>query len=331
MMNRLAIALLVLAVIVSEISCAQAGLDYAHRYHKRRSNLSRMKKATSAGKISRRACRVRPSSVTNLPSVPATQSISDSGLVSYVPITISETPITSSLQPAVAISTTQPAVDASVVSSSSASPRTAPTVVSSAEPVAVSSFTSSANDTPTALTTTAAALSTISVTSSSAFVATLASSSAAAITSSVSSTSPSDIDRYLSDQNTVRAQHGAVALTWNDTLAAAAQEWANGCVFEHSGGTLGPYGENLAAGTGSGYGIAAAIQSWTDEASQYNPSDPVASHFTQVVWKATTEVGCGMQECNGIFPASYGPAQYYVCEYFIQGNVEGEFSENVQM
>ncbi|KZT07551.1 PR-1-like protein [Laetiporus sulphureus 93-53] len=146
----------------------------------------------------------------------------------------------------------------------------------------------------------------------------------------VSATSPSDIDQYLSDQNTVRAQHGAVALTWNDTLATAAQEWANGCVFEHSGGKLGPYGENLAAGTGSSYGIAAAIKSWTDEASQYNPSDPVASHFTQVVWKATKQVGCGMQECNGIFPASYGPAKYYVCEYFPQGNVEGEFSENVQ-
>lgn len=69
-------------------------------------------------------------------------------------------------------------------------------------------------------------------------------------------------------------------------MANAAQTWANKCVFQHSGGTLGPYGgtkvssvlllqllltkrnyaENLAAGTGSGYGIQQAVQSWTNEA-----------------------------------------------------------------
>jgi pathogenesis-related protein 1 len=55
-------------------------------------------------------------------------------------------------------------------------------------------------------------------------------------------TSSSDIDQYLSAHNTVREQHGAADLTWNDTLASAAQQWANGCIFEHSGGSLGPYG-----------------------------------------------------------------------------------------
>jgi uncharacterized protein YkwD len=47
----------------------------------------------------------------------------------------------------------------------------------------------------------------------------------------------------------VRAQHGASPLSWDNTLEAAAQKWANNCVFEHSGGKLGPFGENLAAGT----------------------------------------------------------------------------------
>lgn len=54
--------------------------------------------------------------------------------------------------------------------------------------------------------------------------------------------SPSDIDSYLSAHNTVREAHGATDLVWNNTLATAAQNWANGCVFEHSGGSLGPYG-----------------------------------------------------------------------------------------
>ena len=63
----------------------------------------------------------------------------------------------------------------------------------------------------------------------------------------------------------MRAQHGAADLTWSDDLAASAQTWANNCVFKHSGGTLGPFGENLAAGTGSSYGIASAVKSWTHE------------------------------------------------------------------
>jgi hypothetical protein len=38
----------------------------------------------------------------------------------------------------------------------------------------------------------------------------------------------------------------------------------------------------------------------------YNAQDPQPSHFTQVVWKATTQVGCAVKDCTGIFPASYG-------------------------
>lgn len=59
------------------------------------------------------------------------------------------------------------------------------------------------------------------------------------------STPSSDIQAYLDGHNNVRAKHGAAALTWSDKLAAAAQKWADHCVFEHSGGSLGPYGENL--------------------------------------------------------------------------------------
>jgi len=125
------------------------------------------------------------------------------------------------------------------------------------------------------------------------------------------STSSSDIQQYLSAHNSVRAQHGAAPLSWSNNLAAKAQQWANNCVFKHSGGQLGPFGENLAAGTGSSYGIAAAIKSWTDEVSQYDPSNPQPSHFTQVAWKSTTQVGCAVQSCSGIFSASFGKAQFF--------------------
>ncbi|KAH9857844.1 CAP domain-containing protein [Lenzites betulinus] len=156
------------------------------------------------------------------------------------------------------------------------------------------------------------------------------SSSSSSGDSSSGATSQSDIDQYLQAHNSIRAQHGASDLTWSDNLAAKAQQWANGCVFQHSGGTLGPFGENLAAGTGSSYDIQAAVKSWTDEVSEYDPSNPQPSHFTQVVWKASTQVGCAVQSCNGIFAASFGPAKYFVCEYSVQGNVIGQFGQNVQ-
>ena len=58
----------------------------------------------------------------------------------------------------------------------------------------------------------------------------------------VHATSQADINAYLSAHNTVRAQHGAAALTWDQTLADKAQTWVNKCHFQHSGGSLGPYG-----------------------------------------------------------------------------------------
>jgi len=116
-------------------------------------------------------------------------------------------------------------------------------------------------------------------------------------------------------------------LTWNDTLASYAQKWVNGCKFQHSAG---PYGENLAAGTGD-FDIAAGIKLWTDEASDYDPTNPQPSHFTQVVWKSSTQVGCAVSTCSGIFDASFGKAQYYTCEYSPPGNYIGEFAQNVQV
>ncbi|KAF8898546.1 CAP domain-containing protein, partial [Infundibulicybe gibba] len=128
-----------------------------------------------------------------------------------------------------------------------------------------------------------------------------------------------DIATYLKFHNDVRAKHGAEPLVWDANLASKAQTWADKCDFVHSGGSLGPFGENLAAGTGD-FGIQQGIESWTNEVSEYNPSAPEASHFTQVVWKASKQLGCAIQSCNGIFDPKFGPAQYIVCEYFPAGN-----------
>ena len=52
----------------------------------------------------------------------------------------------------------------------------------------------------------------------------------------VAQTSPDDINAYLAAHNSVRAQHSAAPLSWDDQLADQAQQWANRCVFEHSAG-----------------------------------------------------------------------------------------------
>lgn len=53
---------------------------------------------------------------------------------------------------------------------------------------------------------------------------------------------PDEINQYLAGHNNERANHGANALVWDDQAAAKAQQWADRCVFEHSGGQLGSYG-----------------------------------------------------------------------------------------
>ncbi|KAK0465394.1 CAP domain-containing protein [Desarmillaria tabescens] len=210
--------------------------------------------------------------------------------------------------------TTSTTIDTVVTPSSSLLSSTELVQTSSSVPT-FSTTTTSTSETPS--------------TSSSTFSSVIASSLAPSETSSSSSTPSSDIITYLDAHNTIRAQHGATGLTWSDELAGKAQQWANGCVFEHSGGSLGSFGENLAAGTGSGYTINSAIKSWTDEASMILT---IQSRLIspRLFGKATNQVGCAVQSCDGIFDASFGKASYYVCEYSPAGNVIGQFAENVQ-
>jgi uncharacterized protein YkwD len=70
-------------------------------------------------------------------------------------------------------------------------------------------------------------------------------------TAAFASATPTDVSHtverrssqeWLSAHNTVRARHGARALTWGTDLEAAAKNWAQRCVWQHSGGAVGPYG-----------------------------------------------------------------------------------------
>ena len=68
------------------------------------------------------------------------------------------------------------------------------------------------------------------------------------------------------------------------------------------------------------------VKMWYDEVNQYSYSNPVfgmsTGHFTQVVWKSTTEVGCGV--AIGSNGKVYGVSQYKA-----PGNYAGQFAQNV--
>lgn len=137
-----------------------------------------------------------------------------------------------------------------------------------------------------------------------------------------------DAGAWVDAHNRLRAKHCAGPLTWSAKLAAVAQRWANalrdrGCMFGHSNGS---YGENLAAGTSGTLDPATVVKMWYDEVADYRFPDGGFSmktgHFTQLVWRGTSQVGCGRSQCKGM--------DIWVCEYNPAGNWEGQYRDNVR-
>ncbi|KAM0256022.1 hypothetical protein ACHAQJ_005219 [Trichoderma viride] len=138
------------------------------------------------------------------------------------------------------------------------------------------------------------------------------------------SISSSFTSAILNSTNTYRRQYNASSLSWNTTLEKFATSYLQSdttCRFAHSGG---PYGENLAIGYAN---ATASVEAWGNEEEEYNFNDPGFSeetgHFTQLVWKTTTTVGCGRKLCGT-------RGWFVVCEYWPRGNVGGEYGEDVE-
>ena len=126
----------------------------------------------------------------------------------------------------------------------------------------------------------------------------------------------------LSAHNALRAKHGVPPLKWSASLAKTAQSYADQCVFEHSSTSN---GENLAQGTTGGYSVTDFVNDWYGEISNYDFASGTGDgtgHFTQVVWKATTHVGCGLAHCGD-------GNDLLVCQYSPAGNIDGQYVDNV--
>jgi uncharacterized protein YkwD len=143
-------------------------------------------------------------------------------------------------------------------------------------------------------------------------------------------TEPAAMAGMLEAHNAARASVMPAAspaippLVWSDTVAAAAQTWANNCMFAHN--TDG-YGQNIFAGSGA-YKPPAVVAAWVAEAANYdyanNSCSAVCGHYTQVVWRDSAELGCGMAMCTENSPFSGGDWELWVCNYSPAGNFDGE-------
>lgn len=128
--------------------------------------------------------------------------------------------------------------------------------------------------------------------------------------------------------NAVREKLGIAPLVWDANVAKYAQAWADklkakGCDLQHrprKGPDAQKYGENIFAAMGSTPSAREVVDEWVAEVKDYNAKtnkcSGVCGHYTQVVWRNSQKLGCGMASCGG--------AEVWVCNYDPPGNFLGQ-------
>lgn len=145
---------------------------------------------------------------------------------------------------------------------------------------------------------------------------------------------PPGLEGTVAAHNAARAEVGVGPLTWDPALAAIADAWVRRCVdneqpiglVDHNAGRSSGYptyvGENIYGSGGNATGVD-AVRLWVAEEANYNYANNscsgVCGHYTQVVWRATTMVGCAVHTCPGL---QFGAT--VVCNYGPGGNVGGQ-------
>jgi len=164
---------------------------------------------------------------------------------------------------------------------------------------------------------------------------------AAAILSALSAQADEiDSAAITAEHNKWRAEAGvAEKLRYSPALAKSAQAWANQlkqthhCQMVHSS-AHGRYGENIywssaliwSNGKTELRNVAPKelVDDWASERADYDyarnecTSSTTCGHYTQMVWRSTTELGCAVAVCNDTHE------QVWVCHYQPAGNISGE-------
>ncbi|OWT38568.1 hypothetical protein J008_03885, partial [Cryptococcus neoformans] len=143
-----------------------------------------------------------------------------------------------------------------------------------------------------------------------------------------------NVQAWIKAHNNARIMYGAGQVTWDDGLAEMAEVHASLCNKEHTKAA-----ENLR--WGSGFGTPQDdVNEWMSEAALYDWDNPGYSgknhhpmgkgcvesygkildaigHFTQVVWKNTTRIGCYIARCpkGSVVFSKYDQSYQTACEY----------------
>ena len=136
--------------------------------------------------------------------------------------------------------------------------------------------------------------------------------------------------RIVAAHNAERARAGVAPLSWDNALGAAAAAYARQMAltsrFAHSDRRARPgVGENLWMGSRGVYSVETMIGGWSSEKRWFRagvfPNVSLTGnwadvgHYTQMIWPATTRVGCAL--------ASAARTDYLVCRYANKGNIDG--------
>lgn len=142
----------------------------------------------------------------------------------------------------------------------------------------------------------------------------------------------------LAAHNAVRARalpgntEALPPLQWSAEAERVAAAWAERCTFEHNEGR-GRMGENLAAATMNQWKTQEEmVFDWASEAEHYDSASntcaegEMCGHYTQLVWRETTHVGCVEKVCTTASPwgAQVSEWKLWVCNYTPPGNVAGQ-------
>jgi pathogenesis-related protein 1 len=132
-----------------------------------------------------------------------------------------------------------------------------------------------------------------------------------------------EINTILDEHNRIRAGVGLGKLTWSCSLAGTAQAWAKNGVFQHRSDV--EFGENMFVSTNPSTPAAAATENWEKEKANWTNATgvcargKVCTHYTQIVWRATTQIGCGInRDARGDWKL------LMVCNYTPAGNTGGK-------
>jgi len=148
-----------------------------------------------------------------------------------------------------------------------------------------------------------------------------------------------DSSAFVTAHNNWRADIGITeTVSYSSVLAESAQAWAdklkktNHCLMRHSKPD-GKYGENLYWGSAVNWSDGRkelqkvspqqVVDSWGSEKADYDYSSnsctpgKMCGHYTQMVWRATTTIGCAVAVCEDT------QTQVWVCQYQPAGNRVG--------